>query len=177
MLGRFVTRFQSYYNPVYLLHVRFRRLAKNRLANRSSKISGRGGRISTSEIHNDSRKRLVEQSCSIQITNCSMSLAIEEEKLVLRRFPWFFFDVSRFSNTAVPNLWIATFRERNGYVLRIHVIILLVEDFPFSFIQTFRMLTAIDKCCRGIYSVILGLEYMLVDKNSRTLCVSSNWRI
>lgn len=169
MLGRFVTRFQSYYNPVHPLHVRFRRLAKNRLANRSSKISRGGGRIPTSEIYNDSRKRLVEQSCSIQITNCSMSLAIEEEKLVLRRFPWFFFDVSRFSNTAVPNLWSATFKGRNGYVLRIDVIILLVEDFPFSFIQTFRMLTAIDKCCRGIYSAILGLqlEYTLVDKNSR----------
>lgn len=41
------------------------------------------------------------------------------------------------------------------------MIILLVEDFPFSLIQTFRMLTAIDKYCGGIYSAILGLQYML----------------
>lgn len=54
------------------------------------------------------------------------------------------------------------------------MIILLVEDFPFSLIQTFRMLTAIDKYCGAIYSAILGLQYMLVDKNSGTLCVSSN---
>lgn len=54
------------------------------------------------------------------------------------------------------------------------MIILPVEDFPFSFIQTFRMLTAINKYCGGIYSAILGLEYMLMDKSSGTLCVSLN---